>query len=73
MTASGSNGRDARSCGEPDPKAYASLLDPASPERNFGVTGQTAWIYYTQLNYQDCHMTLDRDLMRIPVEITMTP
>ena len=43
------------------------------PERNFGVTGRTAWIYYTQLNYQDCHMTLDRDLMRIPVEITMTP
>jgi hypothetical protein len=60
-------------CSEPDPKAYASFLDPSSPDRNFGVTGRTGWVYYTQLNYQDCHMTYDRDLMRIPVEITTTP
>ena len=56
-------------CGDPDPKAYASFLDPTSPDRNFGVTGRTGWLYYTQFNYQDCHMTLDRDLMRIPIEI----
>lgn len=61
------------SCGDPDPKAYASFLDPTSPDRNFGVTGRTGWVYYTQFNFQDCHMTYDRDLMRIPVEITMTP
>jgi hypothetical protein len=61
------------SCGDADPKAYASLLDPTSAERNFGVTGRTGWLYYTQLNYRDCRMTLDRDLVRIPVEITTTP
>jgi hypothetical protein len=61
------------SCGDPDPTAYASFLDPTSPERNFSVTGRTGWLYYTQLNYRGCQMTLDRDLVRIPVEIRMSP
>lgn len=60
-------------CGEEDPKAYASFIDPSSPARNFDITGKTGWLYYTQFHYRDCHMTLDRDLMRIPVEITLTP
>lgn len=60
-------------CGDRDPKAYASLLDAESPARNFDVTGRRGWLYYTQLNYRNCQMTLDRDLVRIPIEISGRP
>src|SRR2546425_4049235 len=33
-------------CGDPDPLVYVSILDPASPDRNFGIAGQTAYVYY---------------------------
>ena len=59
-------------CGEPDSKAYASLLDPRVRSATSASPGGRVDLL-PQLNYQDCHMTLDRDLMRIPVEITMTP
>jgi hypothetical protein len=58
-------------CGEPDPIAYPSLLDPASRSRNFETSGTTAYLYFTLLHYQ-CPLTLpqyDRDLVRVPVEI----
>lgn len=55
-------------CGDPDPVAYGSLLDPASSSRNFETTGQRAYLYYTQFNYRSCGMTLDRDLVRVPIE-----
>lgn len=60
-------------CGDPDPKAYASFIDPASPSRSFDVTGRRGWLYYTQFNYRNCQMTLDRDLVRVPVELTVEP
>jgi hypothetical protein len=49
---------------------YPSLLDPASPDRNFGTTGQTAFIYLTRFNTREAGNTLgtlNRDLVRIPV------
>jgi hypothetical protein len=56
-------------CGDPNPIAYPALLDPSSPSRTFQTIGHRAYLYYTQFNYVNCRMTLDRDLVRVPVEI----
>jgi hemolysin type calcium-binding protein len=56
-------------CGDPDPIAYPSLIDPSSVSRNFETVGQRAYLYYTQFHYTSCQQTLDRDLVRVPVEI----
>jgi hypothetical protein len=56
-------------CGDPDPIAYPSLLDSTSDSRNFETVGKTAFLYYTQFHYTNCQQTLDRDLVRVPVEI----
>jgi hypothetical protein len=56
-------------CGDPDPIAYPSLIDPASPDRNFGTVGSTAYLYFTQFHYSNCQQTLDRDLVRVPVQL----
>jgi len=56
-------------CGDPDPIAYPSLLDPASTSRNYETSGNTAFLYYTQFHYSGCQQTLDRDLVRVPIEI----
>jgi hypothetical protein len=54
-------------CGGQSPVLYPSLIDPHSPGRNFDTTGKRAYLYYTSFNYLDCHMTPDRDLVRVPV------
>ena len=54
--------------GDPDPILYPSLLDPDSPSRNYETTDQTAYLYFTQFNYENGQMTLDRDLVRVPVQ-----
>jgi hypothetical protein len=55
-------------CGDPDPVLYGSLLDPASDSPNFETTGQRPYLYFTRLHYSACRMTLDRDLIRVPLE-----
>ncbi len=55
-------------CGDPDPVAYPSVLDPDSTSRNFETTGKRAYLYFTRFNYESCQETLDRDLVRIPIE-----
>jgi hypothetical protein len=50
---------------------YPSLLDPASESRNFDTSGKTAYVYYTRLN--GGQGSLDRDLIRVPVEIIGPP
>jgi hypothetical protein len=60
-------------CGDPNPVRDASLLDPDSPARNFETTGKRANLYYTRFNYfydtgGNCSMTLDRDLIKVPIE-----
>jgi hypothetical protein len=57
-------------CGDPDPIAYPSVIDPASTSRNFETVGKTAYLYYTQFHYDGCRQTLDRDLVRVPIEIS---
>lgn len=48
---------------------YPSLIDPQSTDRNFATTGSTAYLYYTRNNAG--HASLDRDLVRIPVEFVL--
>jgi len=48
---------------------YPSLLDPDSETRNFETTGKKAYLYYTLFNLDYLgNSTLDRDLVRVPVE-----
>jgi hypothetical protein len=55
-------------CGDQNPIAYPSILDPASDSRNFETTGRRGYLYFTRLNYSDCRLTPDRDLIRMPIE-----
>ncbi len=45
---------------------YPTLLDPDSDSRNFETTDKTAYLYFTRNNFG--HASLDRDLIRVPVE-----
>ena len=45
---------------------YPSLIDPESPSLNFETTSKTAYLYFTRNNFG--HASLDRDLLRVPVE-----
>jgi len=56
-------------CGDDDPIAYPVVLDPDSPSRNFETTGKRMYLYMTRMNYSNCQMTLDRDLIRVPLEV----
>ncbi len=47
---------------------YPSLIDPNSTSRTFDTTGRTAYLYLTRFNTKSGGMTLDRDLVRIPVK-----
>jgi hypothetical protein len=60
-------------CGDPDPIAYPSVIDPKSTDRNFQTVGGTAYLYFTRFHYShasNCPQTLDRDLVRVPIKIT---
>jgi hypothetical protein len=56
-------------CGGPDPIAYPSLIDPSSRSRTFSTTARRPYLYYTRFNYQGCHRSPDRDLVRVPIAI----
>lgn len=57
-------------CGDPDPIMYPTLIDHASPSRNFETTGSSAYLYYTVTHFDGCNGTLDRDLLRVRVTIS---
>jgi hypothetical protein len=57
-------------CGDRDPVAYPSLLDPGSKSRNFETTGRRPYLYFTRLHYKGCQQTLDRDLRRVRIEFS---
>jgi hypothetical protein len=64
-------------CGEPSPVRDPSLLDPTSDTRNFETIGRRPYLYFTRFNLEywnpnTCWATLDRDLIRIPIEFTDT-
>ena len=60
-------------CAAPAPLAYPSLLDPDSPSLNFDTVGHTAQLFLTRFNLEGCRSSLDRDLVRIPVSLTINP
>lgn len=49
--------------------AYPSLLDPASPARNFETIGDRPYLYFTRFHLENCKLLLDRDLFRIPLTL----
>lgn len=49
--------------------AYPSILDPKSLSLNFDTVGDSAYIYMTRFN--DCALSMDRDLVRFPVSISL--
>jgi hypothetical protein len=56
--------------GDPDPINYPSAIDHASESRTFGTTGRSFFVYFTLLHGAGRGDTrLDRDLVRVPVEI----
>jgi len=57
-------------CGGPAPIAYPSLIDPRSRSRTFATSGSHPYLYFTQFRYQNCKRTPNRDLLRVPVEIS---
>jgi hypothetical protein len=55
-----------------------SLLDNDSTSRNFETIGQRPFLFFTRFNVQfndngSCYTSLDRDLIRIPVEFSIPP
>jgi hypothetical protein len=54
-------------CGD-SPIIDPTVLDPLSGTRNFETTGRNVYLYFTRMNYQNCRQTLDRDLIRIPIQ-----
>jgi hypothetical protein len=59
-----------KDCEPPDPIRDPSILDSSSTSRNFETVGQRAYIFYTVHHLSGCNGTLDRDLMRIPIEFS---
>jgi hypothetical protein len=57
-------------CGDDPPILYPSLIDPASPGRSFETTGRHAFLYFTRFNVEACRLSFDRDLVRVPVELS---
>lgn len=60
----------ANDCTPPDPIKDPSLLDPTSTSRNFETVGQRGQLFYTTYHFTGCTGTLDRDLIRIPIEFS---
>lgn len=56
-------------CGNRYAYDYPSLLDPASPSRNFEDIGETAFLYLTRDALDGCKPGTERDLVRLPVSI----
>jgi hypothetical protein len=57
-------------CGDSNPVFYPSVLDPRSKSRNFDTTGRRPYLYFTRFHYSGCKQTLDRDLVRVPIEFS---
>lgn len=54
--------------------AYSYIIDRTSKDGSFSTVGLPAHLYYTRFNLGPyCRLTLDRDLVRIPVSINTRP
>lgn len=57
-------------CDQPAAFYYPALLDPASDSRNFETIGDRPYLYLTRLNLENCRVTWNRDLVRLPVRVS---
>jgi len=57
-------------CADAASFGYPSLLDPASPSRNFDTVGDAFYLYMTRFNLRDCKRTEDRDLVRFKARLS---
>jgi hypothetical protein len=58
-------------CGDgPEQIRDPSILDNNSKSRNFDTVGQRPFLYFTRFNMSACSTSLDRDLIRIPIEFS---
>ena len=56
-------------CGDGNPILYPlPARSPGDTSRNFETTAKRTYLYFTRFNYSNCVQTLDRDLIRIPIE-----
>jgi hypothetical protein len=52
-------------------RIYPSLLDPQDVSRNFEITGQTSYLYFTHgYHFMSENDGYDRDLVRVPIKFT---
>jgi hypothetical protein len=58
-------------CGDTAPIAYPSLIDPASPGRNFDAASEEAEVLATRFNVNECRTSMDRDLVRQRVHLVL--
>jgi hypothetical protein len=64
-------GEGAYRCGDAPPIAYPSLIDPRSTDRNFMTVGKSAELFLTRFNITECRTSMDRDLIRLRVTISV--
>jgi hypothetical protein len=57
-------------CGDAEPIAYPSIIDPASTSRTFETAGREPYLYFTRFHYDGCTQTLDRDLVRVRIRFS---
>ncbi|HET8728741.1 MAG TPA: hypothetical protein VFO41_14635 [Alphaproteobacteria bacterium] len=60
-------------CGDGQFLHYPSLLDPDDRSRNFENTDGSAFLYLTRFEMDGCRVGWNRDLVRLPVEISVKP
>jgi hypothetical protein len=58
-------------CGVREVFAYPALLSEDSVSRSFETVGNHAHLYLTRFNLTGCRLTMDRDLIRFPVTVTL--
>jgi hypothetical protein len=56
-------------CGDAQPSAYPSMLDPKDAGRVFETVSEAAVLFLTRFNVSDCKISMDRDLVRMPISI----
>ncbi len=56
-------------CGNPEPLAYPSFLDPDSTDRNFNTSNQRLYVYYSSGRHPNCMTTNTLDLKRSEIEV----
>jgi hypothetical protein len=57
-------------CGNTPPRAYPSIIDHSSTDRNFSTADGTAYLYFTENIYDNCVNTQTINLKRVPIQIT---